>query len=1053
MHPDWRIAAKAIASIIGVAAFAFQTTARQLPADLTKILESHGLRGGLAVHIGCGDGSLVSDFYGEGNFLVQGLDNDSEVVAGARREIIRAGDYGRISVNRYDGQQLPYTDYLVNLAVVNEGDDLSVTEVVRVLSPYGILAFRKGTFGELPFSMDLLPEKDGWIMAVRQYPAKMDEWRQYLHGADNNAVARDSVVGPPRYLQWTSNPVWSRSHMAIPTITGMVSSRGRLFSIEDHALPENPFLPGQFYIVARNAFNGLKLWERRIPEWESVTRYIKGMTTQLQRRMVAVDNTLYCTPGLSAPITAFDASSGEVHKVYSGTGRSQEFAYHRGVLYAVIGDRMNAAGKETYDTVKLSGNKGTGLGGSDPNASFDGCGFDVAYSPEIPNISNPASLITAVDAKSGKELWRKDEIIGYTGCSLALKGSRLVYQVKDKGLFCLDAQSGTEIWYSAGSFSKNNTGVHPNTVVISDKMVYASAGKSLEAFSLVDGSHQWSAPIAKNYHKPADILITGGALWVGGRGIPTSYDLRTGARLSRIDQKKTGPMGHERCYRNFITERYFINSKTGGADFLELETGREFPNYWIRGTCGYGVLPCNGLLYSTPFSCSCSIGAMIQNTNAVYTEPGLGSSDDPIPVEIKNELTTGSAYNYVDSGYAATGWPTFRHDGGRSGATEDSVPASGLSEKWEFQLPGDRPSALTIEDGKVFVSDIDRHTIYALSVASGTKIWAYTAGARVDSPPTFYKGLLLFGGRDGIVYCLKADTGEISWRFRGLPDRLICAFNRLESPWPVNGGVVVENGVVYLSAGRSSFLDGGIFHYGLDARTGKVKYSRHIYGPFDAEGFPATHNAGYKNDIFVSDGARLYVRHKAFKLDLSDASPAEHIIPTAGFLDRSPQHRTYWGYGARYSKRGNRWGELLVHDGHDSYQIRGFPVNRHSYFDPRVTGYELSQQKNGWKKSIPIGTKTLLLAGDNLFVGGFPLGKALGYDRSDRREEAAAYTDSYEGRRGSIMRAVSKTDGRTLADYTIDTEVSLVWDTMAAAGGELFFCLADGRVVCFSSRD
>jgi len=38
----------------------------------------------------------------------------------------------------------------------------------------------------------------------------------------------------------------------------------------------------------------------------------------------------------------------------------------------------------------------------------------------------------------------------------------------------------------------------------------------------------------------------------------------------------TGPMGHDRCYRNFITEKYFINSKTGGADFLDLETGKEY---------------------------------------------------------------------------------------------------------------------------------------------------------------------------------------------------------------------------------------------------------------------------------------------------------------------------------------------------------------------------------------------------------------------------------------------------------------------------------------------
>ena len=27
-------------------------------------------------------------------------------------------------------------------------------------------------------------------------------------------------------------------------------------------------------------------------------------------------------------------------------------------------------------------------------------------------------------------------------------------------------------------------------------------------------------------------------------------------------------MGHDRCYRNRITERFYINTATGGSDFL-----------------------------------------------------------------------------------------------------------------------------------------------------------------------------------------------------------------------------------------------------------------------------------------------------------------------------------------------------------------------------------------------------------------------------------------------------------------------------------------------------
>ena len=72
------------------------------------------------------------------------------------------------------------------------------------------------------------------------------------------------------------------------------------------------------------------------------------------------------------------------------------------------------------------------------------------------------------------------------------------------------------------------------------------------------------------------------------------------------------PMGHDRCYRNRITDRFYINSATGGSDFVSLDTSggtpqSEFPNPWARSTCGIGFLPCNGLLYSTPHPCDCYI--------------------------------------------------------------------------------------------------------------------------------------------------------------------------------------------------------------------------------------------------------------------------------------------------------------------------------------------------------------------------------------------------------------------------------------------------------------
>ena len=997
------------------------------------ILDATGVKGGLVVHVGCGDGKLTAELRANEKYLVHGLDADPSNIEQARGYIRSLGIYGKVSVEHWTDNSLPYIENLVNLVVSEDLGGISMDEVMRVLCPNGVAYIKN-------------PDKSGWNITVKPWPDAIDEWQQYLHGPDNNAVARDTVVGPPRHLQWTTDPVWSRSHMAISTVVSVVSSKGRIFSIEDKGRVENPFLPGKFTLVARDAFNGIKLWSHDFSDWESVTRYIKDMAVQLQRRLVAIGDTVYCTPGLSAPVMAFDAATGQIIKVYEGTTNTQEFAYDDGVLYLVIGDRMSCA---RYNIVKTYSGKGVSLGGSDPTASFDGCGFDAAYAPQIHDIPNPTCDIVAIDADSGTELFRKSNIQNYVGGTLAIRSAFLVFQTKT-GFFCLNPATGGEKWSVSKSISSGD-GTSPNTLVLTDDAVYAKEGGALHAYSLADGTHKWNVTVSNNYEKSADVFFAGGVVWAGGSGKPKSYDPRTGALISTITQRKTGPMGHDRCYRNFITERYYINSKTGGADFLRIDDGTELPHFWTRGTCGFGVLPCNGLLYSTPFSCQCSIEVMIQNMNAFYTEPGITNPDDPIVVVENDRLEKGPAYGFIDAACATTDWPTYRHDGRRSGATTNSVPATGLVPSWQFQLTD--PSALTVEDGKVFVSDVDTHTVYALDGSDGHVVWSYVAGGRVDSPPTFYKGLVLFGSRDGWVYCLKADDGTLSWCFKGLPDKMICAFGQLESAWPVCGSVLVKDGVVYFAAGRNSFLDGGIFQYGLDPKTGAVVYRSHVYGPF-AGGFPDDSGKAYKSGIFLTDGNKLYIRHKTFDAQLNPlSSPANHIIATAGFLDRNVQHRTYWKLATDYGGKNiiNDCGEMIVLDGSDNYQMRGFPVTRHSYFDPRLRGYKLIKSgAEGWSVDIPMTTKAMLLADDVLFVAGNPMKDLLVYDRSNRVEEAQTYVASYEDKLGGVMWALAKANGSKLAEYRLDA--SPCWDGMAAASNRLYITTMDGSIVCLSSH-
>jgi len=1034
------------------------------------IVEDAGIAGGIVVHLNCGDGKAAAKMADGNRCLIHGLDTEVDNVSKARAYLRSKGLYGRVSVAQYDGKTLPYGDNVVNLVVASGECQVARDEIARVLVPGGVAISLQ------PSASSLQPFKKPW-------PEEIDTWPQYLNKADNNAVAMDSRVGPPRRIQWMDSPIWSRSHMGISTIASVVTSGGRLFSIEDRSLPDNPFLPGTFMFVARDAFNGQTLWTRKIEQWESITVYIKSLPVQQQRRMVATDDILYCTPVLEGPLAALDAATGETVRTYEDISPVQEVAYDQGILFVNVGERFNSAAYH-LTAKKSSGPRGT------EGEPFHGGGFRRGYAPEIKDKPESSSVIVALDPESGAQLWKTDNLVQYTAASFAVKGENAVYQTKE-GMFCIDPKTGEERWAvrrditNPTGHDSRTPGTVPNTVIITDDKAFAVESKGLVAYSLEDGKQLWTAAAALNYQASPDVYYLDGKVWVGGSAQPKAYDAETGTEAKSLRQLVTTPMGHDRCYRNLITKKYYINSKTGGADFMNLKTGAEHPNHWTRGTCGMGVLPANGLLYSTPYSCTCNVGDMMPGLNAYGGDPELLKTRDAGTIKREVRLEKGPAYGQESGlrGQESEGdWPTYRGNAFRGGTTKAAIPAR-LEVKWQTKLPTS-PTAPVIAAGKVFVCDTDTHTLYALDSTSGETVWTFTADGRIDSPPTYHEGMLLFGARDGWIYCLRATDGGLSWRFKDLPDRLINAFGQLESAWPISGAVLVLDEKVYAAAGRSSFLDGGIFVYCLDPVTGKLLKSSSVYGPFmEKTGFPfavqstgtsgtrigpkggkgkrrGKGNArektvekrepktdygpnpttpGFKNGVLVSDGQYIYIRHKTFNLDLAniDEGGNPHLLPLSGFLDDRIQHRTGFimANSFRWWQKGTK--DIMIADGESTYGVLGFPsVHNHSYFDPRTNAYTLVGED--LKVPLPINGRAMIKAGDVIFVAGEPM----------KFEEPTweNYVAAYNGKLGGELLAFSAADGSQLAEYKLPAAV--VWDSIAVAKRQLYISLADGTVQC-----
>jgi outer membrane protein assembly factor BamB len=956
-----------------------------------QIHQATGVRSGLIVHVGCGEGRLTAALRAGEGTLVHGLDRNPAQVAAARQHLRQRGVYGPVAVEHLSSNCLPYTENMVNLLVVEEPADLAEAEMLRVLCPQGVAYVKRG--GQ-------------WTKTVKPRPPEMDEWTHYLHGPNNNAVSQDSLVGPPRHLQWMAGPVWTRSHDHLASVSVAVSSGGRLFAIVDEGPISFVALPARWQLVARDAFNGKLLWKRAMGRWEPHLRGFRSGPTHLQRRLLADKDRVFVTLGYGEPVVVLDAATGETKHTYHETRTAYEMVLYDGALLVVAGERNTS--EEKTDELE-----------------------NWRYWPQY--VSRGArTILMAIAVDSGKVLWKKTDVDAaeIMPTTLAAAAGRVFFQTTGE-VICLDARTGEERWRAARPVALERPAWSAPTLVVYGDVVLSADRKApdtlpdgprprtvrwigtsqggqappgtLIAFSAKDGKRLWESPCRECYNAPVDVLVAGGLIWSGDLvtardpGITVGLDPLTGKveRTRPKDQEFYQPgMSHHRCYRNKATEKYIITGRAG-AEFLDIATGEAFPHHWIRGTCQYGIMPANGLLYVPPHSCACFIEAKLNSFLAVSAqrptvaaahpeatiskgsdnrwESGSAIISTPAVAAAEKSLaslaavTVGGDGSSLEEGAAASrgapvaddaaDWPTYRGDAGRSGRARFPVPTD-LHIAWQTPLGG-RLSSLVVAEGVVFVAQVDTHTLYALGASDGRTVWSFTAGGRIDSPPTVFGRRVLFGSADGWIYCLRAGDGQLVWRYRAAPqDRRLVAYEQVESVWPVSGSVLVLDGVAYAAAGRSSYLDGGIRLVRLDALTGKPlsetvldsRDPRSGQQPRDAvRGFEMP---GALPDVLSSDGEFVYMRHLRFDREGQPLEPTvPHLFSAAGFLDDTWWHRSYWLFGARMRAGWGGWpvmgnlvpsGRILSYDESTVYGFGRTPYERHgSHVGLGLTHYRL----------------------------------------------------------------------------------------------------------------
>jgi outer membrane protein assembly factor BamB len=1037
-----------------------------------QLVQDSNLPGGICLVISESEARLALDLARDDRFVVQLLCLDVKRLEPIRRQIRDADAYGRVSADSLTSDRLPYTDNLLNLVVVDGlaagmQNAPSLGEILRVTAPLGTvyLTLPAGDDSDAADAWGRAAREAGcqdvrrmqaegaWLRIVKPWPASIDEWTHFLHGADGNPVAADQEVAPPERYQWLGGPVWAQSHESDTNLRCLVSARGRLYYIVNEAPPslagpESP--PDKWFLAARDAFNGLELWKIPIAQWgwrewkpSWFTPRPGVIPLNLDKRLVAAGDRLYVTLGFRAPVSEIDARTGQILRTFDGTERTSEILHVDGSLILTVLQDQGAVvqridlnsgqrvwqSQRAYRGTTTDYYRFTAMHGSVQEAKVDPT-LDLATDGQTVALLDEDSVV-GLDCSDGSQRWRT--------------------------AFPLD-----EADHNAGRIKAGQTAWN-GAMIVADGVVLHASPHVLAAFDGQTGQVLWKQPkkfLQHLWYEWQDVFVIDGLAWTwsaelarepfvdapGNSTWPVSlngYDIHTG-RLER-----QVPLGkifkthhHHRCYRNKATTRYVIASRRG-SEFVDLIDGQHSVNNWVRGACHMGMVPANGLQYAPPHPCQCYIDEKLNGFQALAGGPRPSDQKATAGDRLQPGLAAGD--DGADTGLTpqsgVADWPTFRGNAARAGFVDATLDAD-LRLLWQTPV-GSRLAAPTSAGGLVFVPLIDEHQIVALRTSDGSEQWRFTAGARIDSPPTWDRGALLFGSADGWLYRLRAADGQLVWRLRGGPEeRRIGAFGQLESAWPIHGSVLVDGGVVYCTAGRSSHLDGGLRMIAADATSGRILHEQTFAGPsYTVDNIEQNYQLpmGVLPDILRLEDDKIFMRSIGFDTSLVQRPGKSQLTVRGGFLDGAYFKRMPWTLG------GSGHARVLVYDDTHVYGLRMFDslegLNPNVYFTPGRAGYllfagELSGGKGAWAQRVPIRGRGMAALQRQLCVAGPP-------DVVDPEDPLAAF----EGRAGGVLRVVDKTDGQTVSEHRLSSPP--VFNGIAVAGGRLLLTLEDGSVACF----
>jgi len=935
-------------------------------SDAQKILDSYGEPSGLFVVVGCGDAGaaqLATDLGKNGNSLVHVIAGDKGELANINKAIAAAGVKGCVTAEQLGLAKLPYRDYMVNVMVVMDSAKaakagFTAKEAKRCMAPYG----------------RLITCSAGKIAKIEEIPLpkNMDIWTHQYHGADGVPVSTDTVFDLPVGFRWSAglpmnfnNPV--RAANRYSSTRALLLNDGRCFSFSTGVVEnlgagwKSKYGTAQ-YLTCRDAFNGRMIWRTKIGE-----TYYGGLYIENLAPMISIGKHVYVA-GDKGKMLVISTRTGKILRELPTT-------YIPGVIASTKGIVVVA----TWQGGKSMGSV----------ARYDRRRMDWAIAK---------GTVEAYDDKSGKQLWKNDLL----GTSLRIADGRVFI-----------VSRGADDPREAGK----RGGKRPSQKII--------------ALDLAKGKVLWET--ADESFKATNQNITLEAAGFGAVAVAYAGRNRV-ALLSAESGKVLEADKAAAAGKNFFRFRGHICTPVMRVGQIQLNNrggtitkGAEKQNFGgARGGCLTGTVPGYGAGYISQNWCRCSPG---QVPGLLAIAP-IGKIPTPAEMEVPTKPVDFAKYSESADGIASPSmWTSFRGNAKRSSSAGCDIPQK-VSVAWSKKVAAKKIEGTVQRDWRSFlntrltapvtvaelviVADIDHNEIIAMDAASGNVKWRFMTGGRMDTSPTLHKGICLAGDRTGYVYAIKIKTGKLIYKLRIAPEeKRMMSYGKVESVWPVIGGVMVANGKAYASAGRTQGSDGGLLVRAFTPETGKVLWSKAL---------PQAGRGARRNDALVLQDKVAMIMGNRLDLEKGDVGKGGKGPAMTGSLEGI--------YSWNWTRVGHRKFGNIGFGG-----ARGDTV---SWSDKYVAvcdmrnGLSLSALEGGkpkgkWKHTVAKDRQvTSLIVCNNMVV----IGGAI----------------TAEGKAKGFVQAIGIDSGKPVWDKTYGSK--LAFNGLAVDGGKIIASFDDGSVTC-----